>query len=77
MDKIQRATEIHRTMTSHQMALLIVELEDGISEIVWQAVSEHARQITELQDAIELAEEAVLANHFPDAAEMEQDGGAA
>ena len=28
MDKIQRATEIHRAMTPHQMALRIVELED-------------------------------------------------
>ena len=41
MDKIQRATEIHRGMTPHQMALRIVEL----------------------QDALELAEEAVRANH--------------
>lgn len=28
MDKIQRATEIHRTMTPHQMAMRIVEMED-------------------------------------------------
>lgn len=41
MDKIQRATEIHRTMTPHQMALRIVEMED----------------------ALELAEEAVQAKH--------------
>lgn len=43
MDKIQRATEIHRSMTPHQMALRIVEL----------------------QDALELAEEAVLAKQPP------------
>lgn len=28
MDKIERATEIHRGMTPHQMALRIVEMED-------------------------------------------------
>ena len=75
-DKIQRATEIHRTMTPHQMALRIVELED-IAEIVGQTASERSKRITELQDALELAEEAVRAKHFPDAAEMVQDGGAA
>ena len=69
MDKIQRATEIHRTMTSHQMALRIVELED-IAEIVGQSASERAKRITELQYALELAEETVLAKHFPDAAKM-------
>ena len=69
MDKIKRATEIHRTMTSHQMALRIVELED-IAEIVGQSASERSKRITELQDALELAEDAVRANHFPDAAKM-------
>ena len=69
MDKIQRATEIHRSMTPHQMALRIVELED-IAEIVGQSASERAKRITELQDALELAEEAVRAKHFPDAAKM-------
>ena len=60
MDKIQRATEIHRSMTPHQMALRIVELED-IAEIVGQSASERAKRITELQDALDLAEEAVRA----------------
>ena len=69
MDKIQRATEIHRSMTPHQMALRIVELED-IAEIVGQSASERANRITELQDALELAEEAVRAKHFPDATKM-------
>ena len=69
MDKIQRATEIHRRMTPHQMALRIVELED-IAEIVGQSASERGKRITELQDALELAEEAVRAKHFPDAAKM-------
>ena len=73
MDKIKRATEIHRTMTSHQMALRIVELED-IAEIVGQYASERSKRITELQDALELAEEAVRAKHFPDAAKMVLDG---
>ena len=59
-NKIERATEIHRSMTSHQMALRIVELED-IAEIVGQSASERSKRITELQDALELAEEAVLA----------------
>ena len=58
--KIERATEIHRSMTPHQMALRIVELED-ISEIVGQSASERAKRITELQDALELADEAVRA----------------
>lgn len=62
MDKIQRATEIHRSMTPHQMALRIVELED-IAEIVGQSASERSKRITELQDALELAEEAVRANY--------------
>ena len=66
MDKIQRATEIHRTMTPHQMALRIVELE-YIRE-------KSANRITELQDAIELAEEAVRAKHSPDAAKMVPEG---
>ena len=73
MDKIQRATEIHRTMTPHQMALRIVELED-IAEIVGQSASERSKRITELQDALELAEEAVRAKHSPDAAKMVLDG---
>ena len=64
MDKIKRATEIHRTMTPHQMALRIVELED-IAEIVGQSASERAKRITELQDALELAEEAVRAKQPP------------
>ena len=59
-NKTDRAVEIHRTMTSHQMALRIVELED-IAEIVGQSASERSKRITELQDALELAEEAVLA----------------
>ena len=62
MDKIQRATEIHRSMTPHQMALRIVELDD--------ACAIAAKRITELQDALELAEEAVRANHPP----VAQDG---
>ena len=64
MDKIQRATEIHRGMTPHQMALRIVELED-IAEIVGQSASERDKRITELQDALELAEEAVRAKQLP------------
>lgn len=64
MDKIQRATEIHRSMTPHQMALRIVELED-IAEIVGQSAGERAKRITELQDALELAEEAVRAKQPP------------
>ena len=64
MDKIQRATEIHRSMTPHQMALRIVELED-IAEIVGQSASERSKRITELQDALELAEEAVRAKQPP------------
>ena len=71
-DKIQRATEIHRAMTPHQMALRIVELED-IAEIVGQSASDRSKRITELQDALELAEEAVRAKHFPDAAKMVPD----
>ena len=73
MDKIQRATEIHRSMTPHQMALRIVELED-IAEIVGQSASERDKRITELQDALELAEEAVRAKHSPDIAKMVSDG---
>ena len=64
MDKIQRATEIHRSMTPHQMALRIVELED-IAEIVGKSASERAKRITELQDALELAEDAVRAKQVP------------
>ena len=58
--KIERSTEIHRTMTPHQMALRIVELED-IAEIVGQSASERSKRIVELQDALELADEAVRA----------------
>ena len=73
MDKIQRAAEIHRSMTPHQMALRIVELED-IAEIVGQSASERGKRITELKDALELAEEAVRAKHSPDIAKMVSDG---
>jgi len=72
-NKIDRATEIHRSMTSHQMALRIVELED-IAEIVGQLASERASRITELQAALELAEEAVRAKHFPGVGNMVPDG---
>ena len=65
MEKVNRATEIHRSMTPHQMALRIVELED-IAEIVGQLASERANRINELQSALELAEEAVRAKHLPD-----------
>ena len=68
-NKTDRAVQIHRSMTPHQMALRIVELED-IAEIVGQSASERSKRITELQDALELAEEAVRAKHFPDAAKM-------
>ena len=73
MDKIQRATEIHRSMTPRQMALRIVELED-IAEIVGQSASERSKRITELQDALELAEEVVRAKHFPDVGNMIPEG---
>ena len=56
MDKIQRATEIHSTMTPHQMALRIVDMDD--------ACAIAANRITELQDALELAEEAVRAKQY-------------
>ena len=62
MDKIKRATEIYRAMTPHQMALYIVEIDEVCAKA--------AKRITELQDALELAEEAVRAKHFPDAAKM-------
>ena len=62
--KIDRAVEIHRSMTPHQMALRIVELED-IAEIVGQSASERSKRITELQDALELAEEALRATQSP------------
>lgn len=95
MDKIKRATEIHRTMTPHQMALYIVEIDEmctraairinellgernatgiAIDNAIRGVLPEHhpmlsrlqmlanmAKRITELQDALELAEEAVLA----------------
>ena len=54
MEKVNRATEIHRSMTSHQMALRIVELED-IAEIVGQLASERANRITELLAALKEA----------------------
>ena len=53
MDKIQRAVEINSTMTPHQMALRIVDMDD--------ACAIAANRITELKDALELAEEAVRA----------------
>ena len=95
MDKIQRATEIHRSMTPHQMALRIVEMEDNsaaarvrVTELLeernatgiaidnairgvipeqhpmlsrLQMIANMAKRITELKDALELAEEAVRA----------------
>ena len=72
-NKTDRAVQIHRNMTPHQMALRIVELED-IAEIVGKSASERAKRITELQDALELAEEAVRAKHIPGAGNMVPDG---
>lgn len=72
-NKTDRAVQIHRSMTPHQMALRIVELED-IAEIVGQSASERSKRITELQDALELAEEAVRAKHIPDAGKMAPEG---
>ena len=108
MDKIQRATEIHRSMTPHQMAMYIVDIDEmctraaiRINELLesrnatgvaidnairgvlpdqhpmlsrLQMLANMAKRITELQDALELAEEAVRAKHFPDAAKMVPDG---
>jgi len=104
MDKIQRATEIHRSMTPHQMALYIVDIDEictraaiRINELLkernatgvaidsatrgiipeqhpmlsrLQMIANMAKRITELQDALELAEEAVRAKHVPDIAKM-------
>ena len=95
MDKIQRAVEINGTMTPHQMALRIVEMEDNsaaarvrVTELLeernatgvaidsathgilpeqhpmlsrLQMIANMAKRITELKDALELAEEAVRA----------------
>lgn len=108
MDKIQRATEIHRRMTPHQMALYIVDIDEmctraaiRINELLesrnatgiaidnairgmlpdqhpmlsrLQMLANMAKRITELQDALELAEETVRAKHFPDSAKMVPDG---
>ena len=104
MDKIQRATEIHRSMTPHQMALYIVDIDEictraaiRINELLeernatgvaidsatrgiipeqhpmlsrLQMIAIAAKRITELQDALDLAEEAVRAKHSPDVAKM-------
>jgi len=89
MDKIQRATEIHRSMTPHQMALRIVEMEDESAaaikamnmarEVINEGtakleeynakLADYDKRINELQDALELAEEAVRAKHVPAAPE--------
>ena len=42
--KSERATEIHRTMTPHQMALRIVELQDAL-ELADEAVRAKAVDI--------------------------------
>ena len=47
MDKIQRAIEIHRTMTTHQMAMQIVELQDAL-ELAEGAV--RAKQVPTVPD---------------------------
>lgn len=46
MDKIERATEIHRTMTPHQMALRIVELQDEL-ELAEEAVRAKKQAVPE------------------------------
>lgn len=46
--KIERATEIHRTMTPHQMALRIVELQDAL-ELADEAVRAYAQAAKNLQ----------------------------
>lgn len=95
MDKIQRATEIHRSMTPHQMALYIVDIDEmctraaiRINELLesrnatgvaidnairgvlpdqhpmlsrLKMLANMSKRITELQDALELAGEAVRA----------------
>ena len=44
--KIERATEIHRTMTPHQMALRIVELQDAL-ELADEAVRAKQQAVPE------------------------------
>ena len=44
--KIERATEIHRSMTPHQMALRIVELQDAL-ELADEAVRAKYPEIPE------------------------------
>ena len=45
--KIERATEIHRTMTPHQMALRIVELQDAL-ELADEAVRAYSQGVKNL-----------------------------
>lgn len=55
MDKSQRATEIHRSMTQHQMALRIVELQDAL-ELAEDAV--RAKQAPQVPEGWQLAPKA-------------------
>ena len=54
MDKIQRATEIHRSMTPHQMALRIVEQQDAL-ELAEEAVRAKQHSIVAVPDGWQLA----------------------
>ena len=60
--KIERAAEIHRSMTPHQMALRIVELEDAL-ELADEAV--RAKQQALPHDGLLGVLKAVVAHSAP------------
>ena len=63
--KIERATEIHRTMTPHQMALRIVELQDAL-ELADEAVRAYAQAAKNLpHDGLLGVLKAVVAHSAP------------
>ena len=63
--KIERATEIHRTMTPHQMALRIVELQDAL-ELADEAVRAYSQGVKNLpHDDLLGVLKAVVAHSVP------------
>ena len=63
--KIERAAEIHRTMTPHQMALHIVELQDAL-ELADEAVRAYAQGVKNLpHDDLLSVLKAVVAHSAP------------
>ena len=70
--KIERAAEIHRTMTPHQMALRIVELQDAL-ELADEAVRAKQQAVPEGWQLVPVEPTEAMISEVIDAGSFDED----